>query len=399
MHTKRWIAAGLGALLVAFLAWFGLEGTPPNMELAGLPGPIPVAGPLRLEITAFDDRSGLSEVRASVDGVEVAVEEGEGRLYRLVVDTGTLSDGSHRLEVEAVDRSLWRNQRRLGVSFRSDNTAPGIELARSSASAGQGLTLAVLARIDEPVVEARVRLLGQDVAMEALGDGLWRALFGIAVEEEPGDRRIELSATDEAGNRRQVEADLSISATAFEQGGFIQLTGEQTAARQDRSAADESNDKRSRAYETEVRETRWAGTFARPAPGRRTSPFGKYRTYSDGRTKHHKGTDIAAPSGTAVKAPAGGVVTLAEELHIYGNAVIVKHGPRVSSSYNHLSAIRVAVGDVVEAGDVVGEVGSTGQSTGPHLHWGMVVGGVAVDPEQWTLCDFDAPLPGDFDQE
>jgi murein DD-endopeptidase MepM/ murein hydrolase activator NlpD len=100
-----------------------------------------------------------------------------------------------------------------------------------------------------------------------------------------------------------------------------------------------------------------------------------------------------------VKAPAGGIVTLAEELHIYGNAVIVKHGPRVSSSYNHLSTIGVAVGDVVEAGDVVGEVGSTGQSTGPHLHWGMVVGGVAVDAEQWSDRDFDAPLPGDFDGE
>jgi murein DD-endopeptidase MepM/ murein hydrolase activator NlpD len=257
----------------------------------------------------------------------------------------------------------------------------------------------VIARVDEPLVEARVRLLGQSVPMQDLGDGLWRAFFGIAVEQEPGEWRIELLAKDGAGNLRQAEAEVAISATDFEQGGFIQLTEGQTVARQDQTAADESNDKRRRAYSADVAETRWIGTFERPAPGRRSSPFGKFRTYSDGRTKHHKGTDIAAPAGTPVKAPAGGIVTLAEELHIYGNAVIVKHGPRVSSSYNHLSTIGVAVGDVVEAGDVVGEVGSTGQSTGPHLHWGMVVGGVAVDAEQWSDRDFDAPLPGDFDGE
>jgi len=71
--------------------------------------------------------------------------------------------------------------------------------------------------------------------------------------------------------------------------------------------------------------------------------------------------------------------------------IIVKHGPEVATSYNHLSQRDVAVGDAVARGDVIGLVGSTGQSTGPHLHRGMTVGGVAVAPEQWTEQAFDAP--------
>ena len=399
MSNRGKLVIVLVLVVIAALATFALEGTPPNMELRGLPGDAPVSGHLEVTVQAADDRSGLSGVEATLDGVDLPVLlVGDGG--RLVsVDTAQVSDGPHRLEVWATDRSLRRNERRLAVTIHTDNTSPRVEVARSSLATGQGRTLAVLARVDEPLVEARVRLLGQDLQMEALGDGLWRGLFGVAVEQEAGGWRIEVLAKDEAGNLAQAEAEVAVAATDFEQGGFIQLTGEQTAARQDRSAADTANDKRRRAYSADVSETRWVGTFDRPSEGPRTSPFGKFREYSDGRTKHHKGTDIAAPAGTEVLAPAGGVVTLAEELHIYGNAVIVKHGPRVSSSYNHLSTVDVEVGDVVERGQLLGTVGSTGQSTGPHLHWGMVVGGVAVDAEQWMTRDFGASLPGDFDGE
>ena len=82
------------------------------------------------------------------------------------------------------------------------------------------------------------------------------------------------------------------------------------------------------------------------------------------------------------------MVTLAEELHIYGKVVILSHGQQVSSSYNHLHTIEVEVGDHVERGQVIGRMGSTGQSTGSHLHWGMVANGIAVDPAEWMTSDF-----------
>jgi lysostaphin len=76
---------------------------------------------------------------------------------------------------------------------------------------------------------------------------------------------------------------------------------------------------------------------------------------------------------------------------IYGNVVIVHHGEGVTTSYNHLSEISVSVGDVVEKGDRLGAVGSTGQSTGPHLHWGLVVAGIPVNPDEWLTDGFMEP--------
>ena len=121
-----------------------------------------------------------------------------------------------------------------------------------------------------------------------------------------------------------------------------------------------------------------------------TSPFGKYREYNTGVRRHHYGTDIANVIGTPIYASNRGTVTLADMLHLYGNAVILNHGQGVSSSYNHLSKIQVKVGERVEKGQRIGLMGATGQATGSHLHWGMVVNGVAVAPEEWTERDFSS---------
>jgi murein DD-endopeptidase MepM/ murein hydrolase activator NlpD len=123
-------------------------------------------------------------------------------------------------------------------------------------------------------------------------------------------------------------------------------------------------------------------------PAVHTAPFGSRRTYGSSPTiVAHAGEDLSVPAGTAVLAPAGGKVVLAELLFERGNGVVLDHGHGVFTCYWHLSAIDVKVGDMVSSGQKLGEVGSTGLSTGPHLHWEMHVNGVAVDPLQWL----DAP--------
>lgn len=112
--------------------------------------------------------------------------------------------------------------------------------------------------------------------------------------------------------------------------------------------------------------------------------FGEERSFNGGpRGGHHGGTDIAAPAGTEIRATNRGTVVFAEEGLYRGNLVVIDHGAGVSSSYGHQSILRVSVGDVVERGDVVGLVGSTGLSSGPHLHWEVAVGGVLVDGLRW----------------
>ena len=132
---------------------------------------------------------------------------------------------------------------------------------------------------------------------------------------------------------------------------------------------------------------RWSQPFRFPVEGDvpRTSPYGTRRSYNRGPvSSFHAGTDWGAPEGTPILAPAPGIVVLAEPLFVRGGAVIIDHGAGVYSNFWHMSRIDVQVGDVVKEGDQLGLVGTTGLSTGAHLHWEIRVDGIAVDPMQWT---------------
>jgi murein DD-endopeptidase MepM/ murein hydrolase activator NlpD len=140
----------------------------------------------------------------------------------------------------------------------------------------------------------------------------------------------------------------------------------------------------------------WSGTFGLPLAGeiRVTAPFGQRRSYNGGPVaSYHAGQDLGADKGVPVLAPITGTVVLAEPLNVRGRAVILDHGLGVFTGFWHLSQIDVTVGQAVGRGEVVGLVGNSGLSTGPHLHWEMRVLGVPVDPFQWTRVVFPSPSP------
>ena len=117
-----------------------------------------------------------------------------------------------------------------------------------------------------------------------------------------------------------------------------------------------------------------SGELAWPVQGTITSNFGpRWGTY-------HRGVDIGAPAGTPVRAADSGMVVFAGWNGGYGNLVKVAHGSDMQTWYAHLSEIKVSTGQEVKKGDVIGYVGSTGRSTGPHLHFEVHVEGVAKDP-------------------
>ncbi len=121
--------------------------------------------------------------------------------------------------------------------------------------------------------------------------------------------------------------------------------------------------------------------FIWPVQGRISGRFGNQRIYNGTPKSPHSGMDIAAPNGTAVKAPAGGIISFAaKDLYLTGGTLVIDHGAGISTNFLHLSRIDVKVGDRVEQGQVVAAVGATGRATGPHLHWGMNWFNVRVDP-------------------
>jgi hypothetical protein len=139
----------------------------------------------------------------------------------------------------------------------------------------------------------------------------------------------------------------------------------------------------------------WQGRWIWPVTGRITTYFGEIRYVNGTPTGQHTGTDIAAPTGTPVKATNGGRVVIVRKMVLTGNTVVVDHGAGIFSLYAHLDTTAVQEGQRVKRGEVVGTVGSTGFSTGPHLHWTMSVGNTFVNPQlfadQSLLAD---RLPG-----
>jgi murein DD-endopeptidase MepM/ murein hydrolase activator NlpD len=122
-----------------------------------------------------------------------------------------------------------------------------------------------------------------------------------------------------------------------------------------------------------------------PARGLLTSGFGLREDPFTGGHSMHSGLDIATREGAEVIAPASGVVIFAGEKAAYGNCIVVDHGRDINTLYGHLSAILVKPGDKVERGQHIGKVGSTGRSTGPHLHYEVRLNGVPVNPRRFVI--------------
>jgi len=121
-----------------------------------------------------------------------------------------------------------------------------------------------------------------------------------------------------------------------------------------------------------------------PAPGARMgSPYGNRADPFSGRGSFHPGIDMVAPAGASIVATAGGRVILSGPHGGYGNAVDIRHGDGVVTRYAHASKILVRTGDIVMPGQKIAEVGSTGRSTGPHLHFEVIVDGAQVDPKPY----------------
>ena len=206
------------------------------------------------------------------------------------------------------------------------------------------------------------------------------------------DRDAAAAHTLVAGTERRELAVLARDYDVQKVTGIAQRIMEPSKADLARIAREQALIDRARA--TDDARADFAAGFSWPILGRISGVYGSQRYYNGVPSRPHYGVDVAAPVGALVRAPAPGMVTLAEpDLFYSGGTVIIDHGHRLSSSFLHLSKVLAKVGQRVEAGDVIALVGATGRATGPHLDWRMSWKDARVDPQLLAGSMPDVPPP------
>ncbi len=233
-----------------------------------------------------------------------------------------------------------------------------------------------LARDSLPAAPDRTGALAASAA-----GGAWSAWLGVDLDEAPGDRALPLRLRFDDGRMTESSLDLTIEPRSYPEtrltveNRFVELGPD------DQQRAAEEAAEIARIYATTTPAPLTSGPFTIPVEGATGGRnFGHRRFFNDQPRAPHSGADLRAAEGTPILASNAGRVVLAKPLFFSGNAVFIDHGMGVYSVYLHLSEFRVAVGDHVESGQVLGLAGATGRVTGPHLHWGVRIHGARVDP-------------------
>ena len=226
---------------------------------------------------------------------------------------------------------------------------------------------------EEAVREAEIRSVEEGIEAEVAE----LQSLGIRLGQLQGDlyeRRGELAKA--VADQEALLADV--------QGRIDEFEGELAAlAREERSIRDQIAAAAAPAPSSSAASSANSGGWIKPVPGAVTSGFGMRVHPITGQNRMHNGWDMDAPHGAPIKAAKGGRVILSGVKGGYGNTIMIDHGGGFVTLYAHQSKLGVGVGQTVSAGQVIGYIGSTGQSTGPHLHFEIRVNGTPVNPGKY----------------
>ena len=318
----------------------------------------------------------LRAVRAARISIEVDLESTQAQLQ---LSYESIAETRRRIDAGRVEATQWARSRYIG------DHADG-SLASSVVALGSVSDLATASFLLDRISEETNAVINR---YEALG-----------AEEERQQARIEVQEAQLQEERRELLAaeaqqdELTAERRIRAEGVRAELDTQRTLLAQlDEVIADFTTELDGLAEEQErlerlIREssggggveTPAPGKLVRPVPGAITSAFGPRLHPILGYTRMHTGVDMTAPLGQEIKAGADGTVILATTYGGYGLTVIVDHGGGMTTLYAHQSRVFVSVGDAVDAGEVVGEAGSSGLATGPHLHFEVRIDGTPVDP-------------------
>lgn len=245
----------------------------------------------------------------------------------------------------------------------------------------QGRSFIVFVSSPEVKSNYQARFDGKNMRFFPYEEGV-RAIIGTQPEQKTGDYALVIDKIAPDGKTENQTANITVSHRLYPKVSFWLKPAKKKLLTPDLIAREWAIIEAKILKETPYK--LWRGLFLKPVPGITTMAFGT-REYVNGKISgRHRGWDFRARQGTSIKAAHDGKVVVAEFFKSFGGTVVIDHGQGINTLYFHLSKITAQVEQELKRGELIGLSGNTGISSGPHLHWGMSVHNVRVDPMQWV---------------
>ncbi|MFA4966803.1 MAG: M23 family metallopeptidase [Candidatus Margulisiibacteriota bacterium] len=233
----------------------------------------------------------------------------------------------------------------------------------------------------EALKGASAKFDGKKISFYRYEDGL-RAIIGTEPEKKTGDYPLNIEAIYPDGKIETKELSVTVSSRIYPKVSFW-LKPAKKKLMAPTLIEDEWGQIQSKLLQ-ESQNKLWDGYFKKPVPGITTMYFGTKEYINAKPRSRHRGQDFRAKVGTPVVAAHNGKIVVAQFFKAFGGTVVIDHGQGINTLYFHLSKIFAEAGQDIRKGEKFGLSGNTGISSGPHVHWGMSVHDVRVDPIQWV---------------
>jgi murein DD-endopeptidase MepM/ murein hydrolase activator NlpD len=260
---------------------------------------------------------------------------------------------------------------------------PDLALVPPAARPGDAVLVRVASARGAPPPAGAIA--GRPLVFWSRGDEAW-ALAALPIETPPGQIAVEVTPAGGAARR----ADLDVVEPGFPSRAITVAPKYVEPPPSVKRRLEADRRAFAAAYDRPFAPPLFSKPFDWPRPANTRGGFGDKRVFNDTKASVHYGLDLAGARGAPVRAANDGVVVLARDAWLSGKSLVLWHGADVFTVYFHLDRIAVRSGARVKRGQLVGRVGSTGRSTGPHLHWSARVAGLYVDPESLLGIDFAA---------
>lgn len=400
MVTRSRIVFGIVVLILGYCGWstyqYFFDTTPPQVTIAGVEHEGYYAGDVQCAI-AMSDNYKVKDVSVFLDGNVLISHFKINRRHDehlFTIPTKTLSNGCHELKIDVRDGSYRRNSTSEVLTFCVDNRPLQAAFVKSDADVKvfQGRTLHLQFQVSKPIQEATVKLFNKTFTCVPEADDalIYECFIPISCEESPNEYPISFEINDHVGNTVTLDSKFQVVLYPFKKQNLTIAPQKIQEEAEVGLPADELNKKLQELAQQSPAKKLWRGLFYVPMDIKRISTeFGTIRTTPHKGRYAHNAVDLVGSPKAIIWAPQDGIVVLKDRFASSGNTIVLDHGCGVLSLFYHLDSFaNIEVGDKVRKGNPLGKQGKTGHATGEHLHWGMTIHNIEIDPMQWVKHDF-----------